>query len=313
MVSYDRFMDALVDWGGTWPTWRGLYPPLDAPAAPIEGDLLAVDEQSGEMAVSSTGDARELLGQVAAGGGNLLIVGRPGSGKTTLLKQLVAAPGTGGRRYRFFFDLSLKRREESFADFVTRTLAPYMHVEAAYVFPVFCYFTRSGALLSALDGFDEAVPDLTQEGLLAFFTEVSQVLSAESAVVMTSRVSFLEDSPQVRRLLDGTKLMSEKLAQQLHAQGVDPLRIPRFSVLRLRDDAAGGSLLAEQLRREAAGKRADDSRGGRRARQYLYPRGPAVVAHQSGGGTAVAAPGDQVLRTVLPARCDCVHAGRACE
>ena len=85
------------------------------------------------------------------------------------------------------------------------------------------------------------------------------MLSAESAVVMTSRVSFLEDSPQVRRLLDGTKLMSEKLAQQLHAQGVDPLRMPRFSVLRLRDDAAGGSLLAEQLRREAAGKRADDS------------------------------------------------------
>ena len=259
VVSYDRFMDALVDCGRHVADVARLYPPLDAPAAPIEGDLLAVDEQSGEMAVSSTGDARELLGQVAAGGGNLLIVGRPGSGKTTLLKQLVAAPGTGGRRYRFFFDLSLKRREESFADFVTRTLAPYMHVEAAYVFPVFCYFTRSGALLSALDGFDEAVPDLTQEGLLAFFTEVSQVLSAESAVVMTSRVSFLEDSPQVRRLLDGTKLMSEKLAQQLHAQGVDPLRIPRFSVLRLRDDAAGGSLLAEQLRREAAGKRADDS------------------------------------------------------
>ena len=49
-----------------------------------------------------------------------------------------------------------------------------MHVEAAYVFPVFCYFTRSGALLSALDGFDEAVPDLTQEGLLAFFTEVAR-------------------------------------------------------------------------------------------------------------------------------------------
>ena len=89
----------------------------------------------------------------------MLIVGRPGSGKTTLLKQLVAAPGTGGRRYRFFFDLSLKRREESFADFVTRTLAPYMHVEAAYVFPVFCYFTRSGSVLSALDGFDEAVPE----------------------------------------------------------------------------------------------------------------------------------------------------------
>ena len=90
------------------------------------------------------------------------------------------------------------------------------------MFPVFCYFTRAGSVLSALDGFDEAVPETTQEGLLALFTEVAQVLSAESAVVMTSRVSFLEDSPPARRLLDGTSLMPEKLAQQLYAQGVDP-------------------------------------------------------------------------------------------
>ena len=95
--------------------------------------------------MSSAGDARELLAHLAADGGNMLIIGGPGSGKTTLLKQLAAAPaGSGGRRYRFFFDLSLKDRHESFSDFVTRTLAPYMHVEAAYVFPVFCYFTRAG-------------------------------------------------------------------------------------------------------------------------------------------------------------------------
>ena len=160
VVAYDRFMDVFVDCGRHVADMAALYPPLDAPGVPIEGDLLAVDEQSGEMEVSSAGDARELLARLAAGGGNLLIVGRPGSGKTTLLKQLVAAPaGTGARRYRFFFDLSLKRREESFADFVTRTLAPYMHVEAAYVFPVFCYFTRAGSVLCALDGFDEAVPE----------------------------------------------------------------------------------------------------------------------------------------------------------
>ena len=205
-MTYDRFMDVFADCGRHIADMAGLYPPLDAPAVPIEGDLLAADAQSGEMEVSSAGDARELLGHVAAGGGNMLIIGGPGSGKTTLLKQLAAAPGSGGRRYRFFFDLSLKdRRTSRSADFVTRTLAPYMHVEAAYVFPVFCYFTRAGSVLSALDGFDEAVAETTQEGLLALFTEVAQVLSAESAVVMTSRVSFLEDSPPARRLLDGTK------------------------------------------------------------------------------------------------------------
>jgi hypothetical protein len=271
VVAYDRFMDAFVDLDRHLADMAELYPRLDAPAVPIDGDLLSVDDQSGELEVRSAGDARELLGQLAAAGGNLLIVGRPGTGKTTLLKQLVAAPASpGGRRHRFFFDLSLKDREESFADFAARTLAPYMHIEAAYVFPLFCYFTRAGSVLCALDGFDEAVPETTPPGLLALFTEVAQVLSAESAVVMTSRVSFLEDSPQVRRLLDGTSLMSEKLAQQLHAQGVDPLRVPRFSVLRLRDDAAGGSLLADQLRRQAT---AAQAAGG------AQPEGPASTGN----------------------------------
>ena len=40
-------------------------------------------------------------------------------------------------------------------------LAPYMSVESAYVFPAFCYFARAGSVLCALDGFDEAVPELT--------------------------------------------------------------------------------------------------------------------------------------------------------
>ena len=250
VVTYDHFMDAFVDLDRHLTDVATLYPRLDAVAEPILGDLLTADERSGEMALSAGGSALDLLGQVAARGGNLLIVGPPGSGKTTLLKQFVVAPpDPGTRRYRFWFDLSLKQSGESFADFVTRTLTPYMQVETTYVFPAFCYFARAGSVLCALDGFDEAVPETTQAGFLAFFSEIAEVLSAESAVAITSRMSFLEDSPPVRRLLDGTGLMSEKLIQQLHAQGVDPLRVPRFSLLRLRDDVSGTSLLTVQLLR----------------------------------------------------------------
>ncbi len=156
-------------------------------------------------------------------------------------------------------------------------------------------------------------PRLTQEGLLALFTEVAQVLSAESAVVMTSRVSFLEDSPQVRRLLDGTSLMSEKLAQQLHAQGVDPLRVPRFSVLRLRDDPAGGSLLARAA--PAPGRHP----GAQVTRRWQARPGPVTCADLLWWHiTQVAGPellpaGGRVLRAGLRARCHRVHPGRPGE
>lgn len=111
------------------------------------------------MRITRGGAARELLEQAAADGGNLLIVGPPGSGKTTLLTQLVTAtPRPGGRRYRFYFDLSLKAHDEPLAGFLTRCLTPFMAVDAACVFPVRCYFAQAGSVLCALDGLMRPCP-----------------------------------------------------------------------------------------------------------------------------------------------------------
>ncbi|MFC0862545.1 SUMF1/EgtB/PvdO family nonheme iron enzyme [Sphaerimonospora cavernae] len=249
VLTYDRFMDAFVDLDRHLADVLASYPePAAGARLTISGDLLTTDEQTGEQRISQVGAADGLLDEVAASGGNLLIVGRSGSGKTTLLKQLVAGPvAAGRRRYRFYFDMSLKRRDEDFRTFITRSLAPYMAVESAYIFEAFHYFARSGSVVCALDGIDEAVPSMTQAGFIELFTELAQVLSAESAVITTSRVSFLEDTPQVRRLLDGTALVSEKLVQQLHAQGVNPLQVPRFSALRLHDAADSASPLELRL------------------------------------------------------------------
>lgn len=249
ILTYDRFMDAFVNLDQHLTDVVGSYPELLAAGRlTVSGDLLTTDERTGEQQVSRIGAADQLLDDVAATGGNLLIVGRAGSGKTTLLKQLVARSATAGRRrYRFYFDLSLKQPGEPFREFITRMLTPYMDVESTHVFEVFNYFARSGSVLCALDGIDEAVSSSTQAGFLELFTEIAQVLSAESAVVTASRVSFLEDSPQVRRLLDGTALVSEKLVQQLHVQGVNPLLVPRFSALRLHDANGKASPLEIRL------------------------------------------------------------------
>jgi len=157
-------MDTCIDLDRYIADLAGMYPALPDATVSLEGDLLSTDDRTGEMTISSAGNARDLLSRLAADGGNLLVIGPAGSGKTTLLKQLVVTPpATGARWYLFFFDLSLKARLEPFADFVTRTLAPYMRIESAYVFPAFCYFARAGSVLCALDGFDEAGPETTPQ------------------------------------------------------------------------------------------------------------------------------------------------------
>jgi hypothetical protein len=205
IIGYDRFLDTIVDVPAHLSRITTGYPELPARPAIIGADLLSTDENTGEYAVHQVGDAVHLLEQLTGSGGNALVVGRTGSGKTTLLKQLVAAGrNSADRRYRFYFDLSSKYREESFADFVTRILAPIMGVERARIVDCFRYLARTGSVVCALDAIDEAVGDTTQAGFLALFTELAEILSADSIVVMSSRTSFLEDSPPVRRLLDGT-------------------------------------------------------------------------------------------------------------
>jgi formylglycine-generating enzyme required for sulfatase activity len=238
VVTYDRFMDTIVDLDAHLDSvTRAATVGGGGEGIPLSAELLTADERSADATISHVGDAHDLLTEIADDGGNVLVVGRSGSGKTVLLQRMVTAGRRSeSRRYRFYFDLSLKRTGESFPEFVTRTLAPCMSVDTTQVFAVFHYFARSGSVICALDGIDEAAAENTLAGYLEVFSEMAQVLSASSTVVMSSRVSFLEDSPQVRRLLDGTALLSERLVQHLYAQGVDPLKVPRFSALRLREE-----------------------------------------------------------------------------
>ena len=69
VMAYDHLMDAFVDLERHVADIGRLYPRLDTPTVPLQGDLLAVDERPEEMEVSTAGDARELLARVARGRG----------------------------------------------------------------------------------------------------------------------------------------------------------------------------------------------------------------------------------------------------
>ncbi|MFF1675940.1 SUMF1/EgtB/PvdO family nonheme iron enzyme [Streptomyces sp. NPDC058256] len=246
IVRYDGFVDTIVNLEAHL---AGLASPDSAePGTAVAAAVMTTDTHTGESKVVQSEDAAELLTRLAGGSANVLVTGRPGSGKSTLLRSLALSPDI--RRFRFYFDLGLKPKDEPFSEYAARLLAPAMTSDRSRAYDLFLYLIRSGTALCVLDAVDEGVEEASPAGFLRIFTDLAAVLSAESAVVMSSRVSFLADSPQVRQLLDSGAGRSEQLVEQMYANGVDPSRVPHFHVVRLADP--GATLLERRLTAELA-------------------------------------------------------------
>lgn len=230
IVSYHGFVGTLVDLDSHL---SAATPDTGATDGrfPLPAAVLSADPRTGEYGVQESGDAAGLLTRLAEGSANVLVTGRPGSGKSTLLRFLATDDST--RRFRFYFDLGLKPKDESFAEYASRLLAPCMRADRSRAYDLFLYLIRSGSVLCLLDAVDEGVDEASPAGFLQLFADLAPVLSAESTVVMSSRVSFLADSPRVRQLLDSGAARSEQLVEQMYANGVDPARVPHFHVVRL--------------------------------------------------------------------------------
>ncbi|MEU3982679.1 SUMF1/EgtB/PvdO family nonheme iron enzyme [Streptomyces sp. NPDC026672] len=235
IVRYDGFVDTIVNLEAHLADVASADD-LGEQRTAVAAAALTTDPRTGEPTVEQSGDAAELLTRLARGSANVLVTGRPGSGKSTLLRSLAADPEI--RRFRFYFDLGLKPKDEPFSEYAVRILAPTMTSERSRAYDLFLYLIRSGTALCVLDAVDEGVEEASPAGFLRLFTDLAAVLSAESAVVMSSRVSFLADSPQVRQLLDSGAGRSEQLVEQMYANGVDPSRVPHFHVVRLAEPEA---------------------------------------------------------------------------
>ncbi|MGW3496150.1 SUMF1/EgtB/PvdO family nonheme iron enzyme [Streptomyces sp. NPDC001020] len=236
IVRYDGFVDAIVNLDNHLAPLVSAINPAESRAI-VAAATLTTDPRTGESQVVQSGDAAELLARLARGSANVLVTGRPGSGKSTLLRALAADPEV--RRFRFYFDLGLKPKNEPFSEYAGRLLAPTMtSSDRSRAYDLFLYLIRSGTALCVLDAVDEGVEESSPAGFLQLFTDLAAVLSAESAVVMSSRVSFLADSPQVRQLLDSGAGRSEQLVEQMYTNGLDPARVPHFHVVRLAEPEA---------------------------------------------------------------------------
>ncbi|MCI3933868.1 SUMF1/EgtB/PvdO family nonheme iron enzyme [Streptomyces sp. AN091965] len=246
-VRYDGFLSTLIDLDSHLAPLTSqpndLYGAELSSSTLVSATALAIDARTGDLHIDEAEDAQTLLERLAGQSANVLLVGRPGSGKSTLLRTL--AVERAGQRFRFYFDLSLKPKDEAFPDFAAQRLAPCLRVEKSRVFDLFLYLIRSGSALCVLDAVDEAVDEASPGGFLRLFADLAPVLSAESSVVMSSRVSFLADSPPIRQLLDRGAAHSEQLVEQMYANGVDPDRLPRFHLVRL--SAQGPTPLERKL------------------------------------------------------------------
>ncbi|WP_369262962.1 SUMF1/EgtB/PvdO family nonheme iron enzyme [Streptomyces sp. R35] len=234
IVRYEGFVDTIVNLEAHL---AGLLSPEQAgPRTAVAATIMFTDPRTGESQVEQSEDAAGLLARLVRGSANVLVTGRPGSGKSTLLRSLAVSPDV--RRFRFYFDLGLKPKDEPFSAYAARLLAPAMASDRSRAYDLFLFLIRSGSALCVLDAVDEGVEEPSPAGFLRLFTDLAAVLSAESAVVMSSRVSFLADSPQVRQLLDSGAGRSEQLVEQMYANGIEPSRVPHFHVVRLAEPGA---------------------------------------------------------------------------
>lgn len=254
VVRYDRFIELLLDLDAHVAACSSALPALPTHWEPASAAVLRTDPATGDPRLEESRDAAALLAELAQEPANIVVVGRPGSGKSTLLRELVAGAETG-QRFRFYFDLSLKPRQDTFPEYVARLLGPCMRQDRSRAYDLFLYLIRSGSALCVLDAVDEGVPEASPAGFVELFADLSAVLSAESTVVMSSRVSFLADSPQIRQLLDRSAARSEQLVEQMYANGIDPERLPHFHLIRLAeplepDGSAPATALERHLRAE---------------------------------------------------------------
>ncbi|MFD3440245.1 SUMF1/EgtB/PvdO family nonheme iron enzyme [Streptomyces sp. NPDC058685] len=297
IVRYDGFVDTLVNLD----IHLGPVATAAVPAEPrtaLAAAVLSADPHTGESTMAESADAAELLSRLACGSANVLVTGRPGSGKSTLLRTLAVDPEI--RRFRFYFDLGLKPKDEPFSEYASRLLAPVMAAsDRSRAYDLFLYLIRSGTALCVLDAVDEGVEEASPAGFLRLFTDLAAVLSAESAVVMSSRVSFLADSPQVRQLLDSGAGRSEQLVEQLYANGVDPARVPHFHVVRLAEPDA--TPLEKRLTSELdlPARRPLGDILGAHITQTLAARGRTDIEHRLPAAFGQAFLGDQSVFSLL--------------
>lgn len=236
IVGYQQFLDTVVDskelsrLAAEQAALRHHGSEIDR--LPLIGDVLTIDRRTLEYAIRRVPDVESLVRRQEADGGNLLIVGPGGMGKSDMLLRLAMEPALGGR-YRFYLDLGDRRDGESFPELVVRQLGAAFAIPRLQVWDCFLYLVRSGRCVCLLDAIDEGVPGGGIDAVVDLFGQLSVLLSRSSATVLTSRQSFLLDSPYVRQLLHRDALVSEKVSSRLVSEGVDVLSLPDFSCVRL--------------------------------------------------------------------------------
>ena len=199
------------------------------------GELLELNRATASYTIDRVDDAQELIADTYfEGRGNLLVIGQPGAGKTHQVRRLFRSALHEGRgRIVFFFDLGGKPSNRSLSEYLSDSLAQYFNVQRHLVYPLYAYLSRAGRVLNIFDGLDEACPSGTFEEFMNVFSAVAELLSIESQIIATTRTAFLEDAPYTRQLLDRDALVSEKVAQEVKAAGIDPMSLPNFRVLKL--------------------------------------------------------------------------------
>ena len=205
----------------------------------LKGDILKYDKEKQNYTIYGTEDVDTHIDNfLETDHRNIFVVSKAGGGKSFFCRKVFENINSQiiRSKFAFYFDLSNMGRSKNINKFINDSLVDYFSINTSSIFDVINFLSSEGKIILIFDGLDEILEqDGEIEDIIEVFGNLSKLFTSKSKIIITSRQTLLQSSKYINELLDKNAVVSDKVSYGLTAEGIDPLQLPNFSIIKLLD------------------------------------------------------------------------------